>query len=202
MKWYAVQIKAGGTKPSAKDDRLFAVEWEMQRAGYGDQFYFPVEPKDIIHHRTKKPIHRRFPLIPGYGFICDVTDFWTLDNCRHVSQVLGVGGEPLTIDEKDIQEIMAEETRLYEELSAGRARERRRQRIASGSQRVLAKHYPSGAAITVATGYLSGRKGRIESVTGRQTVKAILDMLGKMTPVELPVDDVVLDDYDLRQMTA
>ena len=183
--WYAVRTAPGACRPDRRDDRFMKIERELMDHGF--DFYLPMEVRDIVHHRTKKLVQKRFPLVPGYAFVCSVTNFWKLSECKTVSGVLGIDGEPLPLLPKEIDDIRRAETDIFGEL----ARERRKRAMEKQklNRKRLAGLYPSGSQVVVNTGFLSAEQGRVVATTGRKTVKLTLDRLANLGIIELPVDD-------------
>lgn len=191
--WYAVRTAPGAQRPDKRDDRFTKLERELTDHGF--DCYAPVEMRDIIHHRSKKLITKSFPLIPGYAFVTGVTNFWALSECKTVSGVLGVEGEPMMILPSEIEAIREAERSIFEEL----ATERRRRAIARKkvTRRTLAGAYPSGTPIVVKEGFLANEPGMVQAVTGRGKIKLTLERLGNLGVIELAASDVRIDDTRL-----
>lgn len=203
--WYAIQTSPGAfrqttsqtVQPGPRGGRHVvcttnmetAIEAEMVRAGIS--FYIPFEPRQIVHHRTKKLLERRFPILPGYAFVEDVEDWPALEALQTVSAILGgMDGRPISIPDADIAKL-----RKVEELALVAYGEEK-QRIAEARKRLTRKRasgmFPKGARVEVSHEALGYRVGSVIGATGRKTIKVMAEMLGGMVPVEVPVDKVKL----------
>lgn len=188
LSWYVVRTAPGAQRPDPRDARFSKAELELTDAGFS--CYMPIEVKDIVHHRTKKLIKRWFPLIPGYVFVEDVEDFYTLKNLRSVSDTVNINGKPLRLRPAEIVLLRLAETKIFEGLADERvARAMADRRL---SRNALGDVYPEGAQVAVKTGFLENEIGRVVDVTGRQTIKIIMDKLKNLGTIELSVDDVAL----------
>lgn len=188
LSWYVVRTAPGAQRPDPRDARFSKAEIELTDAGFS--CYMPIEVKDIIHHRTKKLIKRWFPLIPGYVFVEDVEDFYTLKNLRSVSDTVNINGKPLRLRPAEIVILRIAEMKIFEALADDRVARAMAERRVSG--RALSDIYPTGSQVAVKTGFLENEIGRVASVTGRQTIKIIMDKLKNLGTIELSVDDVSL----------
>lgn len=186
--WYAVRTAPGACRPDRRDDRFMKIERDLMDHGF--DFYLPMEVRDIVHHRTKKMVQKRFPLIPGYAFVCSVTNFWMLSECKTVSGILGIEGEPMALPQSEIDEIRKAETSIFEDLAIDRRKRAREKQVMTRKR--LAGSYPSGAQVVVNTGFLAAEPGRVIATTGRKTVKLTLDRLANLGVIELPVDELAL----------
>lgn len=191
-KWYALRLKAGAARPYRHDERLTNIEWSLKREGMS--CYMPMELVMKIHHRTKKPIDKRFPLIPGYAFMqADEDQNWKkVAECDFVASVIGVGLTPIPLPTAQVELIQMAETslrELYEYQKAVRAYEEER-RLRKVTQRVAAEQYPAGGVVTITREHrlFAGRRATIIAATGRNTIKAVLETLNGMTNVEIPIE--------------
>ena len=191
--WYAVRTAPGAQRPDKRDDRFTKLERELTDHGF--DCYQPMEMRDIVHHRSKKLITKSYPLIPGYAFVTGVTNFWALSECKTVSGVLGIEGEPMTIMPREIEAIREAERSIFEEL----ATERRRRAMARRkvTRRTLAGSYPSGTPIVVTEGFLANERGMVQAVAGRGKIRLTLERLGNLGVIELAATDVRIDDTRL-----
>lgn len=174
-------------RPDPRDERFTRVERDLMDGGF--DFYMPVEVSDVVHHRTKKLVQKRAALIPGYVFVTGITNFWALSEIRTVAGVIsGMDGRPLSMDGHEVDRIREAETAIFAELALDR--EKRFAKQDRMTQRRLERHFPRNAVVSVNTGFLSSERGKVVSVTGRQTVRIILDRLSNLGTIELGVRDV------------
>jgi transcription antitermination factor NusG len=192
-KWYALRLKPGAARPYRHDERLTNIEWSLKREGI--DYYMPMELAMKIHHRTKKSIDKRFPLIPGYAFIRAVQDeqnWKKVAECDFVASVIGIGGTPLPLPTAQIELIQMAEKSLrdvYEYQKAARAYEEAR-RLQKVTQRVAAQQYPAGGIVTISDQHrlFAGRRATIVAATGRNTIKAVLETLNGLANAEIPIE--------------
>lgn len=189
--WYALRLRPGAARPYRHDERLTNVEWAMRQEGM--ECYMPMEFALKIHHRTKKPIDKRFPLIPGYAFMqADEEQNWKkVTECDFVGSVIGVGLTPIPLPTVQVELIQMAETslrELYEYHKALRAYEEE-QRQRKVTRRVAAEQYPAGGVVTISRQHrlFAGRRATIIAATGRNTIKAAIELLNGMANAEIPI---------------
>lgn len=189
-KWYAIRLKPNAQRPAKQDPRLTNIELSLTQEGF--EHYMPLERREIIHHRTKKPIDKRYPLIPGYAFVCDTDDWLRLSKCDFVAGVLGVRGTPIPLIPTVIEQIRDAEAVILSEYERQKALRRQRDKEAEERkkhipQRRARQMYPAGSPIVVDKTHvlLGGMRGRVVDATGRQTIKAMIETLNGMVMAEL-----------------
>lgn len=190
--WYALRLKPMAQRPSRQDERLTNIEISLRQSGF--EHYMPLERREIIHHRTKKPIDKRYPLIPGYAFVYNPYDWLALSKCDFVAGVLGVRGTPLSILNTQVDAIRAAEAVISAEYERSKAlrRQKEKERDEHIPQRRLRVMFPAGTPIAIdgTHSILGGMTGRVVDATGRQTIKAIIETLSGMVNAELPLEYV------------
>lgn len=194
-KWFALRLKPGAGRPYRNDERLTNIEWSLKREGI--DYYMPMELTMKIHHRTKKTIDKRFPLIPGYAFIKAVHDeqnWKKVAECDFVASIIGIGGNPLPLPSAQVELIQMAETslrELYEYHKALRAYEEA-QRLRKVTRRVASEQFPAGGVITISREHrlFAGRRATIVAATGRNTIKAVIETLNGMANAEIPLEFV------------
>lgn len=188
-KWYAIRLKPNAQRLSKQDSRLTNIEFALSQGGI--EHYMPQERREIIHHRTKKPIDKCYPLIPGYAFVSGVQDWLQLHRCDFVAGVLGVRGMPMSIRTAHIDAIKMAEEKILNDYEQAKAlyRQRERERNEHIPQRRLRVMYPAGSVITIDGSHsmLGGMRGRVVDATGRQTIRAMIETLNGMVNAEIPV---------------
>lgn len=187
--WYAIRLKPMASRPSKHDARYTNIEFALGSAGISH--YMPFERREIIHHRTKKPLDKAFPLIPGYAFVSDVDDWLELHKTDYVAGVLGVKGTPMRLHNNDIEQIRAAEEIISQAYELSKAKRRaeeelRQNHIPQRRARVL---YPAGSKVMIDAGHmlLGGRTAFVKEATGRDTIKAVVETLNGMVNAELPL---------------
>jgi len=189
-KWYCIRLKPQAQRPAKQDPRITNIEFALRHEGF--DHYMPLERREIVHHRTKKPIDKQYPLIPGYAFVCDVDDWLRLNNCDFVAGVLGVRGTPMPIMPTVIDAVRDAEAVILSEYERQKAMRRQREkeqadRLQHIPQRRARQMYPAGTPIVIDRTHvlLGGMKGRVVDATGRQTIKAVIETLNGMVNAEL-----------------
>lgn len=196
ISWYVVKLAPGTTRqapqrifidPSRKEESI--AERAIRDAGL--IAYCPSMRKDVIHHRTKKTITKRYPLMTGYlfaGFEAAHPNFMILGSLREVSSILGVNGKPFQVRHADVQRFMDEEADMqFDDTKAARIH---RREIGRTERATLEMTYAAGTAIIVNDGPFAGHHGAVKSITGRKTVKAIMNLLGGLVEIEVPVESL------------
>ncbi len=190
--WYAIRLKPMAQRESRQDHRLTNIEFALRQEGF--DFFFPLERKEIIHHRTKKPIDKRFPMIPGYAFVSKPGNWLRLRKTDFVAGILGVGGTPKVISTSVIDAIQKAEDAFSEEYERQKALRRQRERDADEHipQRRARQLFPAGSQFVVSNTHvmLAGMRGTVKEATGRRTIKAIIETLNGMMNAEISMDDI------------
>lgn len=166
--WFVAQVMPG--------DELVAA-FEMERiCGRNDVYfrsYVPYGRWEVKNHRTHKIRSREYPALPGYAFVSISRDKMHLIR-DHVVRYLG-GEKPLAIHPDEIQAIYTDQ--INGEFD--RLEHSKQQRIAK-----LEEVFPTGGEFRVTDGCFIGLSAVIKEVTERGTISALLDLFGRMTPVE------------------
>jgi len=177
------RIGNGRMRPVACSVRT-VVEASLDEAGL--RYLLPMEVKTLTHHRTKRPITRRFPLMPGYVFVADIRDFRAFEDLDGVAGVIRVCGQPVRVPVSAIEQIEAAQEAINSENAAiWKAR--------NAKPKALAAIYPSGSRVAIAGGHaLAGWQATVVGVTARRTIRTMIEFLGGEVEAELPVDVVEL----------
>lgn len=190
MSWYAIKTRPGTQRQATPrigetEDRRgeFIIERNLRDADI--EIYMPSFRKDIKHHRTKELIERRFAMIVGYSFVyLPTSDFYRLSRVDGVTSILGVAGYPTRISNFDVEGIRDAEA------MAGAALDRERDARKKRSRKQLQEEFPKDTAIRIAPEHrlVGGMLATVLDVTGRNTVKAVVEMLGGLVHVDLPLE--------------
>lgn len=126
--WYAIRVKPGAVHPHAtwrrepisensektSFNRQQNAEMTMLEAAMEDigvECFVPMERKGLIHHRTKRQIIRRFPLLPGWAFVAGVRDWMAVEAISHVMN-FRTDNPPTRISESEIEKIRIAEAEI------------------------------------------------------------------------------------------
>lgn len=187
--WYAIRLKPMAARPSRHDARYTNIEFALGSAGI--THYLPMHRMEIIHHRTKKPIDKAYPLLPGYCFVSDVDDWLELHRVDYVAGVLGVKGTPLRLQSNDIEQIRVAEGIIFQEYERAKAKRRAEEEMKEHHipQRRARMLYPAGSQVKIDPSHmlLGGRTALVKEATGRDTIKALVETLNGMVTAELPL---------------
>ncbi|KQU96795.1 hypothetical protein ASD00_18270 [Ensifer sp. Root31] len=190
MSWYAIKTRPGTQRPATprvgeSEDRKgeFIIERNVRDADL--EIFMPSFRKDIKHHRTKELIERRFAMITGYSFVYLPTrDFYRLSRVDGVTAILGVAGYPLRISDFEVEGLRDAEA------MAGSALQRERDARKKRSRKQLQEEFPRSTVVRVAPEHrlVGGMLASVLDVTGRNTVKAVVEYLGGLVHVDLPLE--------------
>lgn len=181
--WFVVQAVSRG-----EDDLVKVLK------ARGHDFYLPKMRKEIFHGRAKKVVTRTFVLFNRYVFAhlpCSPDDWGDLLDQEPVDHVLGSLGWR---DEALMEEIRKGEA----DMAFDETREAaiHRKQIGRTRRETTALRFKPGRRVRVAGGIdmpFGGFAGQVENVNGRGAVTVLLQIFGRVTPVELPPErlDVV-----------
>lgn len=171
--------------PDRKDEA--AIERSLRDAGL--EVYVPRIRLEVVHHRTHKAVIRSFPLFTGYAFAGAVGTGWAdLLGCDGVGYILGTGGNYWRMPEEEINLLrQAEADMVWDDTREARIRRKQEGRT---RRETATLRFPPGAEIEISTGAFAGFSGRVESVAGRGIVKALISIFGRLTAVDLAVDNI------------
>jgi transcription antitermination factor NusG len=174
--WFPIRTSAGAFRNMHSSPRT-----RLEHALKDYDFYVPWEHYEFRHHRSKKIIQSRKPLIPGYCFVQGVTDFEKLERIPEISgPIRGMDNRPRTIRASEIDRLREAEAMVlaaFENRNVSQKEWRERK-------------WPKGSTVTIGAGHLmSGREARVLEATGRRTIKAVIEnMFGTDVEIEIPID--------------
>ena len=176
----------GGRHVRQEATDLLEIERDLQSIGC--KHFVPVETRDIIHHRTKRIMTRRFPLLPGYAFVKSPVPWVEIEALPSVLSILGIEGQPIPIMQADYERLVAEQDHADERLFHERIR---RKEAARKMTRARASGlYPEGSPVIITHDIMGNVPARVSGATGRKTIKVVAEFLGGLVPVEVPIDRV------------
>jgi len=178
MTWHVIRLGYGALRPHKLFTGFKVVERSLHDAGIS--FYLPFEHKTIVHPRTKKKIVRDFPLMPGYGFVENVTNFEALRQCDGVTDVIKSAGRPVPIRATLVSEVMDAEAAVNAEHERKQAAQAAREAL--GTRASVSAAFPVNSRARVKQGHLlGGQEIFINAATGRATIKGVIDALNGMS---------------------
>ena len=166
----------------------------LTAAGY--EAYLPLMRRDVVHHRTKKMVTKEFVLFNRYLFVAQPAvgaDWFRLRRCDGVEAVLGSGGRYFPVDARAVEKFRKAEAEL--EFDETRAARLRRKEIGRSRKATAAIAFPAGSDIRVKKDFahahpFGGLFGKVESVRGKGVVTAMIELFGRLTPVEFQPDEI------------
>lgn len=189
-KWYIIHTYSGYEKKVKTD-----LEKRVESLNLGDRVFRIVVPEEEtveIRRGKKKKILRK--LFPGYvmlemlvheeksnegiGYKVDSEAWYVIRNTNGVTGFVGVGSEPTPLEEKEVENLL-KLMGLENEIAS----ENREIRIELG--------YEVGDVATIVEGAFAGSHGKISEIHHEQKkVKVMIDVFGRMTPVEVGLEGV------------
>lgn len=174
--WYVVRTNIKCEEKAARNLRL---------AGY--EHYLPVMRYEVKHQRTNTRIVKEKPLMLRYLFVAQPkgnADWFTLRACEGVECVLGVEGQPIPVPFASVEQIfLAETDMVFDDTKEARIHRREEARTKKATTELK---YAPGTLVHVVdrNNVFAMFGGTVERVTKAGKVKALMDLFGRMTPVE------------------
>tara|TARA_R110002110_G_scaffold37601_5_gene124048 strand:- start:4197 stop:4763 length:567 start_codon:yes stop_codon:yes gene_type:complete len=184
MTWHVIRLAPNALKADKGNHFRTVVEKSLNDGGFA--FFMPFENKPHIHSKTKKKIWRRHPLIPGYGFVEDVSNFESLRNCDGVGDVIKSAGRPVPIPDFEVHKVMLAEMSVNAEHERKNAAQEARERM--GTRAAVVGAFPINSLVTIKEGHLlAGQSFIVNAATGKATIKGVID---GFLPVEIGAVDL------------
>lgn len=177
--WYIVQCNPNCERKAVA---------EIRRAGF--RAHMPRLARVRRHHRTKEPIIGRRPLLVGYIFMRfpGPANWYALRQCQGVKGVLYIDGRPYQMASSYVAEIMrAQRSMRYEDGDTrGVRREMRKGRadVRDAQRKAKLGGMQPGRHITAPMSAGERVLARIQSITKKGTVRAVVLVEGREIPVE------------------
>lgn len=184
--WYIVQTNPNSERKAAR---------EMRRRGFG--VHIPRAAIVRRHHRTKKPIMKRRPLMTGYLFLRfkGPANWYVLRQCQGVKGVLYLDGRPFRMAHDDVVEIIRAQRSMGYDDGQTRAirREMRKGRaeVRDAERKAKLGGMQPGRHITAPMSAGERVLARIEAITKKGTVKAFVIAGGREMAVEFTDVDAI-----------
>lgn len=196
--WYIAKIRPGAGR-AAKDridlphERRDETIVERSLRDEGFDCYFPRMRKEIVHHRTNKIIVRRFPLFAGYIFVNGLSrNGVSVLDCDGVSYVLGNDGRPFPVPSMIVERFRSAEGDLqFDDTTEAKIH---RGEIEKSKRGQLQVQFGKGRRVNVVGGPFSSFAAKVEGITSRDTIKAVVEIFGRLTPVEFDASDLEVVD--------
>lgn len=179
-RWFVLRTKGG------YDDQVFA---DLLDKGY--EAYLPRSRTDKFNRRVRVFAERTNPLMPGYLFIVHPRKNAPIDDWREVRDIpgvlspIGTSTAPLLIPPAVVEALMSSEFEsVYDDTRAAK--------IMRGetSHSALEKRFKPGTMFTVKTGPFESFLATAQSLTVQDRVKALVEIFGRMVPVEFEPDQL------------
>ena len=165
MKWYVLRA-AGGKERKAKE----YLEKEIERSGIADQVgqvLVPVKKEIVTKNGKRKAVDKL--LFPGYVLVKMVMtdESWhVVRNVRGVTGFVGPGSKPVALTDEEVRGLGVE-------------------------KRTATVSYEVGDSVRIIDGALDGFIGTVDEISPEAgTVRVIVSMFGRDTPVELELGQV------------
>jgi transcription antitermination factor NusG len=174
--WFPIRVSAGAFRNMHSSART-----RLEHALKDYDYYVPFEHFEFRHHRSKKIIQSRKPLIPGYVFVADVYDWEKLERIPEViGPIRGLDRSPRPCRTWEIDRIREGEEMV---LAAFNSRNISRKAVREAK-------FPKGTTIRIGAGHvMSGHEARVMANTGRETIRAVIEgMFGTDVEIEIPVE--------------
>lgn len=197
--WYAISARPGSTRQAADSARYSPerkteclLERNLRNGGF--EVFMPSGRIQIKHHRTKRWIDKRFPLLPGYAFVnLPRHEFQKVEAVEGVGRVLRVGWKPFRFGEEIITTLRIADWEAEQTYNMAVARRKREEEIAAKrlTRTQIKEMYPSGHKFTLSKSATFGA-GLVARVLGPATqgkVRAIIETLnGIVSTMEVPIE--------------
>jgi len=183
--WFVVRTTVKGEKRAFEN---------ILKAGYA--VYFPRRRVEVQHRRTKCFVVKEQPLMPRYLFVGLPKmnmDFYKLCNCDGVEGILGADGRPLRVSGGDVEAIYIAEIGMdFDDTRAARIH---RQEEAASEKENTARRFLSGRRVIVdePRNPFVEFSGIVEEVTKAGRVIALIELFGRMIPVEFDAEQLKPD---------
>lgn len=189
-KWYIIHTYSGYEKKVKTD-----LEKRVESLNLGDRVFRIVVPEEEsieIRRGKKKKILRK--LFPGYvmlemlvheeksnegiGYKVDSEAWYVIRNTNGVTGFVGVGSEPTPLEEREVENLL-KLMGLENEIEK------------TDKEIKIDLGYSVGDMATIVEGAFSGSQGKISEIHMEQKkVKVMIDVFGRMTPVEVSFEGV------------
>ncbi|MBW9053445.1 transcription termination/antitermination NusG family protein [Rhizobium mesosinicum] len=208
--WFAIRTTPGAQRSPSIVDRtvdrrederdLSLLERNLKRKGV--EVFMPCVRREVIHHRTKKWIDKRFPVLIGYAFVnLPKRNFAEVEAIEGVAGILRPGNNrfeaPLRFPEGLIGKLRFMEFEEEQSFLLGRARRIRRQELwqetneRPPSRAEMKSLFQRGASLHLKPGSpFSQYAAKVVSVTSKGTILAAIEALDKLVQVNVALEQI------------
>lgn len=169
--WFVLQTVSRGEKKAIAG---------LTESGF--QSYWPTYLKDMVHHRSHKWIRKRLPLFNRYLFAelpVNPKHWAPVYSIEEIDCALGSNGMPCPVKPEVVEKIMSDQ------------REGRFDDTGTAQQKTL-RRFPLGSRIRAKIGPFGGFAGLVTNVRARGSLEALIDIFGRLTPVEFQTEAIEL----------
>lgn len=179
--WYVMRTSFGAEDKAAR---------ALRRAGF--RVYVPRMRRSVFNRRQRKLVIRRYMLFNRYIFAGPRhgrrIDWTAIDRRNGIDAVLGINGHWRHIPDAVVARfLMAQRRRAFDDVR-GAALSGRQKRAAAEKQ------FRKDAHVRVLAGPFGGFSGHVTTITGRGAVRAMLDIFGRLTPVDFEPEQLAAID--------
>lgn len=198
-RWYTIRTMPGAQRNSKSVDgdtgeTVSIIERNLLNEGFG--VFMPTVHFEMRHHRTKKWVERRYPMLVGYAFV-DLRR-GHFEDVRRVEGVMcflrkSMMSGPYEMPAAEIQKLMAVEEENRAIIQRNRAdREAKERRAANQTtRREREEIMPAGTMATICgKNPFSGLIARVIGPASRGKVKAVIETLDNLLELDIPLDNL------------
>lgn len=214
--WYAIRARPGSTRQASDStrytpDRLYETLLERNLRNGGFEVFMPSGKIEIKHHRTKKWIDKRFPLLPGYAFVnLPDHEFAKVESVEGVGRVLRVAWRPYRFTDETIAALRLADWEAAQNHDMNKARRIREEEISAKhlSRNQVKEMYPRGHKFTLSksASFGAGFTARVLGPATQGRVKALIETLnGIVSTMDIPiewVEDEAISPIDSNRKIA
>lgn len=174
--WYVVRTNVKAELKAAEN---------IRKAGY--ETYLPRCRVEVKNHKTHTYAVRENPLMPRYLFVSFMpkdTNFYRVAGCDGVESILSVDGNPVRVSANSVETIfLAEIDMAFDDTRAARIH---RKEEDANTKKSLVRRFPAGldVFVTDSKNPFASLEGIVEEVTKAGRIIALIELFGRMTPVE------------------
>lgn len=169
-------------------------ERNLRAAGF--RTYAPWQKFERLNRRKRIWIQHEMRLAPRYLFLeadMPVQDipWYVIRACEGVESVLGINGSPHRLSAAEVAALdairNAEADFAFDETRAGKLH---RREIGKTKKETTRMKFPVGSKVRISDGPFTSFNGEVTNVNGRGHLLVMTEIFGRLTPVELDVDQV------------
>lgn len=174
--WYVVRTNVKAELKAAEN---------IRKAGY--ETYLPRCRVEVKNHKTHTYSLRESPLMPRYLFVSfkpKDANFYRVTDCDGVECILNVDGNPVRVSSSSVETIfLAEIDMAFDDTRAARIHRKEEE---ANEKATTTKRFPAGMDVFVADtrNPFASFEGIVEEVTKAGRIIALIELFGRMTPVE------------------